>query len=63
MGRPRKYAQPLEVDLRIPMTREQKALIDEALSIDKIDMTTWARPILLKAAQERIDNHKKNSSQ
>jgi hypothetical protein len=38
-------------DLRIPVTEEQKRLIAEAMQISGEDMATWARPILLVAAQ------------
>jgi hypothetical protein len=40
--------------LRIPMTEEQKRLIMDAVSINKIDMAAWARPVLLRAAKQEI---------
>jgi hypothetical protein len=39
--------------LRIPLTAEQKRLISEAASADGIEMTAWARSILLRTAGER----------
>jgi hypothetical protein len=42
-----------DVDLRIPVTAEQKARIMEAVSLDGGDMASWARPILLRAAESR----------
>lgn len=57
-GRPRKEAvERKDVDLRIPVTAEQKNRIMEAVGMDGMDMASWARPILLKAAEERL--HKK----
>ena len=46
-------------DLRIPVTEEQKAVIAEAMKLSGDDMATWARPILLAAAQAVIDAAKK----
>ena len=57
-GRPRKEAGARkDVDLRIPVTNEQKERIMEAIALDGMDMASWARPILLRAAEERL--HKK----
>lgn len=54
-GRPRKEAgERKDVDLRIPVTGEQKDRIMEAVSLDGMDMASWARPILLKAAEDRL---------
>jgi hypothetical protein len=55
MGRPRKQGDLLlNVPLRIMLTSEQKALIEEAARLNQIDVATWARPILLEAARSRI---------
>ena len=40
-----------DVDLRIPVTSEQKDTIAEAARILGLDMAAWARPILLREAQ------------
>lgn len=39
--------------LRIMLTADQKKLITQAAELDGVDMTAWARPILLEAARER----------
>ena len=53
MARPRKYGDlPMDTDLRIPMTSEQKTLIDDATADEPEGKAAWARAILLAAAQE-----------
>jgi hypothetical protein len=55
MGRPRKAGKLLmDVDLRVPVTREQKALILEATKDEPEGMAAWARLVLLEAARGRI---------
>jgi hypothetical protein len=55
MARPRKDARlRKDVDLRIPLTVEQKQLIQEAASLDDTDMAAWVRPLLVQAAQNRV---------
>ncbi len=55
MGRPRKDGRLLmDTDLRIPMTSEQKALIDEATRDEPEGKAAWARAILLDAARKRV---------
>jgi hypothetical protein len=55
MARPRKDpGLRKDVDLRIPLTIEQKKLIAAAASLDQIDMAAWVRPLLLQAAQMRV---------
>ena len=39
------------MDLRIPVTSDQKGTIAEAARILGVDMAAWARPILLREAQ------------
>jgi uncharacterized protein (DUF1778 family) len=46
------------VDLRIPVTAEQKRLIQEAARLDETDMAAWVRPLLVQAAQERVAKNK-----
>lgn len=54
-GRPPKDAgERKNVDLRIPVTSEQKERIMQAVSLEGTDMAAWARPILLKAAEDRL---------
>jgi uncharacterized protein (DUF1778 family) len=55
MGRPKKDKSLLMAfPLRIMLTADQKELISQAAEADGMDMTAWARPILLQAARERI---------
>jgi hypothetical protein len=59
MGRPRKYGeQRMDTHLRIPVTDDQKALIDEATADAPGGMADWARGILLRAARARLANVK-----
>jgi uncharacterized protein (DUF1778 family) len=54
-GRPPKDAgERKDVDLRIPVTTDQKELIGKAAKMSGEDMAAWARPILLRAASEAI---------
>ena len=54
-GRPPKdKSQRKDVDLRIPVTADQKARIHEAVALDGLDMAEWARGILIRAAENRI---------
>lgn len=43
-----------DVDLRIPLTAEQKQLIVEAAAFAESDVATWLRPIILQAASEKV---------
>jgi hypothetical protein len=55
MARPRKYGDLLmDTDLRIPLTNEQKTLIDEATADEPEGKAAWARAILLAAAKRKI---------
>jgi hypothetical protein len=55
MGRPRKDGRLLmDTDLRIPMTSEQKATLDEATRDEPEGKAAWARAILLQAARKKI---------
>jgi hypothetical protein len=55
MGRPRKYGKlRMDTDLRIPLTAEQKSLIDAATAGIAEGKAEWARALLLKAAQRMM---------
>jgi uncharacterized protein (DUF1778 family) len=57
-GRPRKEpGERKDVDLRIPVTSEQKEVISRAARLTGDDMAGWARPILLRAAQELLESN------
>ena len=40
--------------IRLPLTVDQKRLIEEAATLDLADVAAWIRPILLEAARKRI---------
>ena len=44
----------MNLPLRILLTAEQKALIEEAARLNQSDVAAWARPILLDAARSMI---------
>jgi hypothetical protein len=55
MGRPRKYGDlPMNTDLKIPVTTEQRALIVAATADEPGGMAAWARALLLGAAQRKV---------
>jgi hypothetical protein len=43
----------MDIHLRIPVTDEQKALIDEVTADEPEGMAAWARAILLGAARRK----------
>jgi len=45
-----------DTDLRIPVTSEQKALIQEATSDEPEGMASWARGVLIQAARKKVEN-------
>jgi hypothetical protein len=52
MARPPKDpALRMDVDLRIPMTADQKRIVTKAARTVQMDLAAWARPILLRAAR------------
>jgi uncharacterized protein (DUF1778 family) len=58
LGRPpKKQAERKDVDLRIPVTADQKALIMRAARIEGTDMAAWVRPIVLLAAELAVDDN------
>jgi hypothetical protein len=55
MGRPRKYGDlRMDTDLRIPLTTDQKALIDAATADEAGGKAEWARAVLLAAAKRKL---------
>ena len=60
MVRPRKDpALRMSLDIRIPVTAEQKELIYRAAAAEKSEVASWARAILLKAGQKIMDKENK----
>jgi uncharacterized protein (DUF1778 family) len=56
MARPKKNPDSLlDAELRIRVTAEQHRLIMKAVELEQSEMSAWARPILIKAATDRID--------
>ena len=51
---PKKQSDRKDVDLRIPVTADQKALIMRAARAEGADMAAWVRPILLLAAERAV---------
>lgn len=47
----------MDSNVRIPVTGGQKETIQQAAELAQADMATWARPILLEAAQRQIAEH------
>ena len=48
----------MDTDLRVPLTGEQKALLDEATSDEPQGKAAWARTVLLDAARKKIAKRK-----
>lgn len=64
MARPRKDARlRKDVDLRIPLTVDQKRLIVEAATLADSDVATWLRPIIIQAANEKVARAKLATSE
>ena len=58
-GRPRKYGDSrMTIHLRIPVTDEQKAMIDQATADEVEGMAAWARALLLAAARRKLAKSK-----
>jgi len=61
LGRPpKKQAERKDLDLRIPVTADQKALIMRAARAEGADMAAWVRPILLLAAELAVEEDSAN---
>jgi hypothetical protein len=61
LGRPpKKQTERKDVDLRIPVTADQKALIMSAAQTEGADMAVWVRPILLLAAKLAVAANAEN---
>jgi hypothetical protein len=65
MGRPRKYGDlPMDTDIKIPVTSEQRELIEQATADEPGGMAAWARALLLAAARGKLakDSEKSKKS-
>jgi len=57
MARPKKDPSLLmDVDIRIPVTREQKAMIFNAAVLSQSELAAWVRPIILRLARKAISD-------
>jgi hypothetical protein len=55
MARPKKDpALRMDTDIRVPMTGEQKALINEATADEAQGMAAWVRGVLIDAAKRKL---------
>lgn len=52
----------MDTDLRIPLTSEQKALLDEATADEPEGKAAWARIILLDAAHRKLAKRKSDKA-
>jgi hypothetical protein len=48
----------MDIHLRIPVTDEQKALVDEATADEPEGMAAWGRALLLAAARRKLAKSK-----
>lgn len=48
-------------EVRIPVTEEQKKAIADAAAAEGADVATWVRPIVLRAAEERLSKRSKRT--
>jgi uncharacterized protein (DUF1778 family) len=63
MARPLKDARlRKDLDLRIPLTADQKRLIVEAANAVQSDVATWLRPIILQVASECLAKASKSNA-
>jgi len=54
MARPKKDPRlRMNIDLRVPVTEDQKRVIMEALADEPSGFAAWAREVLLQAARNR----------
>jgi hypothetical protein len=54
MARPRKKAGlRMDKDIRVPVTTEQKKIIEKAVANEPAGMAAWVRQVVLKAAEEK----------
>ncbi len=60
-GRPTKEpGEKMDVPLRIMLTSSQNELIRQAAQLESMDISPWARGILLKAARALMESDRKH---
>ena len=58
-GRPKKDpATLMDVDIRVPVTKEQRDHVKAAAALAGEDLAQWARTILFRAADKQLDSRK-----
>lgn len=45
----------MDTDLRIPVTSEQKAIIESAVSTEPLGMAAWVRSVIMEAAEKKLE--------
>jgi uncharacterized protein (DUF1778 family) len=61
MARPPKDPSEIKsVDIRVPLTVDQKKLIFRAAAVDGTDVATWLRPILIQAAHQKLNSRQRS---
>jgi len=61
MARPKKPDHlKMDTDLRIPVTWEQKSIIDSVVSTEPMGMAAWVRTVIMEAAEKKLE--KKNDA-
>jgi hypothetical protein len=48
----------MDIHLRVPVTTDQKAIIDRATADEPDGMAAWARAVLLDAAKRKLARNK-----
>lgn len=50
---PKKAALRMDKDIRVPVTADQKKIIEKAVADEPAGMAAWVRQVVLKAAEEK----------
>jgi uncharacterized protein (DUF1778 family) len=56
---PKKPEERKSHHLRVPVTAEQRALVEEACRLEGRDFAAWAREVLLAAARRAVERARK----
>jgi uncharacterized protein (DUF1778 family) len=52
----------MKIDLRTPVTEEQKAIVKQAAKAAGLGVASWCRATLLRAAKQELEKTKKSDS-
>jgi hypothetical protein len=50
---PKKASLRMDKDIRVPVTADQKKIIEKAVADEPAGMAAWVRQVVLKAAEEK----------